>query len=428
MSAPNVLIQKLKRQLSGKFIRNVGWLAGAEFVNRIFRLATTVTLARSLTSYEYGLIAIVFTTIEFANVFTLRGGMGSKLIQASEQDVKVLSDTTYWLNWIICSSIFVLQCIAALPIAWFYKSNQVILPIWTVSLVYLIMPLFNVQASLIQRENRMNVIALANTIASFLVNTLTVVLALRGMGMWSVVIPYVLSHSAWLIVYLKNHPWRPSGSFTLNRSHEILIFAKNVLGVELLDKLRANLDYLLVGRFLGVEALGIYYFAFNAGLGISLNVIGVFWYTLLPHLCAARGNMMMLKEKYFSSMKSMALVAIPIVLLQASLAPFYVPIIFGEKWATAIPILILICLSALPRPFALAASQLLLTVDKGQVDLYWNLIFTVIFAASLLVAVQWGIISVASCVLVVHLIALPIFIVLATRYVFSYNGLSSSAK
>jgi O-antigen/teichoic acid export membrane protein len=328
----------------------------------------------------------------------------------------------------MCGSIFIIQCIAALPIAWFYKNNEIIWPIWTVSGVYLIMPFFNIQGSLIQRENRMNIIALANTIAAFLGNTLTVILALGGMGMWSVVIPFVLSHSVWLTVYLKNQPWRPSSFLTLHGSREILMFAKNVLGVELLDKLRANLDYLLIGRFLGVEALGIYYFAFNAGLGISLNVIGVFWYTLLPHFCEARGNLMRLKEKYFSSLKSIALVAVPIVLLQASLAPFYVPIVFGQKWAAAIPILILICLSALPRPFSLAASQLLLAIDKGQIDLYWNLIFTLIFAASVLVAVQWGIVSVAICVLVVHLIALPIFTIWATKYAFSHNTFSSSVE
>jgi PST family polysaccharide transporter len=131
-----------------------------------------------------------------------------------------------------------------------------------------------------------------------------------------------------------------------------------------------------------------------------------------------------LKEKYFSSLKSIALVAVPIVLLQASLAPFYVPIVFGQKWAAAIPILILICLSALPRPFSLAASQLLLVLDKGQLDLYWNLIFTLIFAASLLITVQWGILSVAKCVLVVHLIALPMFTIWASRYVFSQKSLS----
>jgi PST family polysaccharide transporter len=109
---------------------------------------------------------------------------------------------------------------------------------------------------------------------------------------------------------------------------------------------------------------------------------------------------------------------VPFVLLQAGLAPFYVPLVFGERWLTAIPILILICLSAIPRPFADAASQLLLAVDKPQWDLWWNLIFTAIFAVCLMIGVQSGTQGVALAVLVSHWLCLPLFSAWASRTVF----------
>jgi PST family polysaccharide transporter len=129
----------------------------------------------------------------------------------------------------------------------------------------------------------------------------------------------------------------------------------------------------LVGRFLGIDALGLYYFAFNAGLGISLNVMNSFVWAMYPHLCSARGDLKQLQTRFFSGFKTIALVVVPLVLLQSSLAPFYVPIVFGQKWLAAIPILVLICLSALPRPFAIAASLLLQAVDKTHINLYWDL-------------------------------------------------------
>jgi PST family polysaccharide transporter len=423
-----MLINRIKQKLSSQFIRNVGWLGGAELVNRIFRLGTTVTLARLLSPYDYGLAAVVLTTNEFANVFTLRAGIGSKLIQADEQDVKVLCDTAYWMNWILGGALFIIQCAAAFPIAWFYRDNQVILPICVAAIVYLMLPIFAVQSAMIQRENRLNITALCNVTQSVLGNILTIVLALLGMGMWAIILPIVLTAPVWIVINLMNHPWRPTTSFTLKRWQEIANFARNILGGELLDKLRANLDYLLVGRFLGVDALGIYFFAFNAGLGISLNVINSLTWPLFPHLCAVRGNFKQFKERYFNSLKTIALVIVPLVLLQSSLAPFYVPIVFGQKWVTAIPILILICLSALPRPFANAASQILLAVDKTHINLYWNLIFTVFFALSLLVAAKWGIFWVAASVLITHMVAMPIFTVWASRYVFATNLTFLSVK
>lgn len=412
-----MLINKLKHKLSSQFIRNIGWMSGAELVNRIFRLGTTITLARLLTSYDYGLIAIILTTNELANVFTIRSGIGGKLVQADEQDVKVFCNTAYWFNWILCVSLFVIQCIAAFPIAWFYRDNQVILPICVLALTYLMLPTFAIQAAMIQRENRLKITALCNLIQSILGNSLTICLALLGMGIWAVILPIVLTNPVWVVINRMNHPWRPTTSFNLDRWREIAGFGANMLGVELLNKLIANLDYLLVGRFIGVDALGIYYFAFNAGLGISLSVMNSIVWPLYPHICAARGNLKQLKERYFSGLKTITLIVVPLVLLQASLAPFYVPIVFGQKWETAIPILIFICLSALPRPFAIAATQLLQAVDKTHINLYWNLIFTVIFTISLLIAVKWGIFWVAATVLITHVLAMPSFTIWASRYV-----------
>lgn len=423
-----MLINKLKQQLSSRLVRNIGWLGGAEFLNRVFRLGTTVIIARLLSPYDYGLIAIISTINEFINVFTLRGGIGAKIIQADEMDVKVLCNTAYWLNWILCGSLFIIQCIAAFPIAWFYGDNKLILPICVIALGYLIQPVFDIQGALLQRENRLNIMALCNVTHSMLSNILTMGLALMGMGMWAVVLPNLLTAPVWIVINHMNHPWRPPASFTLERWHEIVRFGKNILGVELLNKLRANLDYLLIGRFLGVHALGIYYFAFNAGLGISLNMMSVVLVALFPHFCATRGNFKQLKKQYFSSLKMIALIFVPLILLQSSLAQLYVPIVFGQKWVAAIPILVLICLSALPRPFASSASQLLQVVDKNHIDLYWNLIFTVIFAIFLLVAVKSGIFWVAASVLICHALALPIFTILVIRYVFDRNSPLSLSK
>jgi O-antigen/teichoic acid export membrane protein len=407
------LVAKLKQKLSNQFIKNIGWLAGAELLNRVFRLAMTVILARSLSPYDYGVVAIVFTTIEFANLLTLRGGIGSKLVQVDEAELEELANTAYWLNWIICGAIFVLQCLAAFPIAWFYNNTQVILPICTVAIVYLILPISLVQTSLIQRQNKLKIFAIANAAGMGIGNSLAICFALSGWKAWSVIVPVVLSTPIWSVVYLKYCTWRPTGPITLARWRELLLFAKDPVGIEFLDKVRANLDYLIIGRFLGVEALGIYYFAFNAGLGISLNIMSMICTALFPHLCEARDNLRLLKEKYFSSLKTIGVFFIPLVLLQSGLAPIYVPIVFGQRWTNAIPILI--CLSALFRPFSSAAAQLLLTVGKGQLSLYWDLIFTVIFTIAILISVRSGIMAVAIAVFLVHTLAIPPFVVWATQ-------------
>ena len=414
-----MLINKLKQILSGQFIRNVGWLGGAELVNRIFRLGTTVTLARMFSLQDYGLMAVVYTVFEFATVFTLRGGIGAKVVQADEQDVKTICDTSYWLNWILCGSIFIIQCIAAFPVSQFYGNNQLILPLCISALIYLMMPLFMVHGALIERENRLKITAIANATQSILSNIITVILALLGMGIWSIVLPMVLTTPVWIVITWMNHSWRPPKSFSLERWQDITSFGKNLLLVEFLNKLRGNLDYLIIGKFLGVEALGIYYFAFNAGLGISMNVINTFMSALFPHICEVRGDYKQFKQRYFSSLKKVSSVVIPLILLQSLLSPLYVPVIFGQKWIPAIPVLIMICLSVIPRIFLWTSNLLLNALDKTHITLYLSIIFTVVFAISILIAVNWGIFWVAAAVLISHLLVLPGFTIWTHRYAFN---------
>jgi teichuronic acid exporter len=405
-------------KFNNPFVRNIGWMGASGAVIRVFRLITTIGLARFLTPYDFGLVAIVLTTHEFIQVFS-RNGIGAKLIQADEEDVEKLAQSSYWLGWVVFITLFFVQCLVAFPIAWIYKDNQIILPICLMALNFFLIPIASVQAALIMRENRIKVFALSNTIQITTDNLLSLALAFGGWGMWAIVLPKILVGPIWVYIMLRNHAWRPKGTFTTAYWKDLFDFGRNVLGVELLKTLRSNLDYLIVGRFLGLQELGIYYFAFNAGLGISLGVINAIGTSLFPHLCAVRSDLPQLWEQYRNSLKTIALAIIPLVLLQSSLAPFYVPIVFGQKWVAAIPVMILICLSAIPRPFADATSQLLLAVDKSQIDLKWNLLFTGVFALSLLIGVQGQSIGVAIAVLATHAVLLPLFVLWGTRYVFT---------
>ncbi len=395
---------KFKHLLSDKFIRNSGWMGASELLHRISRLVTTVVLARIFSPYDYGLIAVVYTTWSFGNIFTLSSGVGSKIVQASENDLEAICITSYWLNWILCGSIAVIQALLAFPIAKFYGSDKLILPLVVLSLLYLIMPFFLVKEALIRRQNKLKIIAFAKGTSAMITNLVTALFAILGLGIWAVILGMSLAYPAKMIIYNKNLHWQPGKLFKLEKWQEVLNYGSNILGVSLLEELRQNIDYLIVGRFLGVDALGLYFFAFNAGSGISNNVIMAFTSSMFPYFCEVRENMELLKERFLTSLKKSSFVIVPLILLQSSLAPFYVPIIFGQKWINAIPVLIVICLSVLPIFVYHSTKHLLNSVNKIKLNLYWNLIFTVLFALVLLTVVKYGILVVAITVLACQLL------------------------
>jgi teichuronic acid exporter len=385
---------------------------------RISRLLATVVLARLLSPDDYGFAALVMMTHEFIRVFT-RNGIGEKLIQAPAAEVEDMCNTAFTLNWLLGVLLFFVQIIAAFTAASFYKQPDLVRPIVLIGFTYLIYPFGSVQTSLILRENRLKAFGMTQFASVVSDNILIAILALNGFGTWSIVLPKFLVAPIWVVMIYRFNAWRPNWRPTLWHWRPILGFGSRILGVELLNTLRDNIDYVLIGRFIGVSQLGTYYFAFNAGLGMSLSAVNAMGLTLYSDLCDVSHDRLLLRRRFEQNINTMAKVIFPLVGLQVSLAPLYVPIVFGQRWVDrgAVPILICICLSALSRPFANAASVLFRSISLPQVDLNWNLGFTLCLALAVLVSTRYGIFGVALAVMATHLLLQPLYALWAHRVV-----------
>ncbi|NEP76350.1 lipopolysaccharide biosynthesis protein [Okeania sp. SIO2G5] len=412
-----------KNILSNRFVQNLGWLGIAEGINRIFRLFATFMLIKFLSHENYGLTALIFANFEYIRIF-MRFGAAAKVIQSEPEDLESTCNGAYSLTWTIGLGLSVVQAALAVPIANFYGEEQLILPLIALSLTYLIIPLGRVQSALIQRENRLKITATINAVQLSSNNLLTAIFAWAGLGIWAVVLPVLLTTPINAFISLRCHSWRPSKRFSTEKWSEIGRFGMSVLGGRILNVFRNNFDYLVIPLFFDLETLGLYFFAFNAGLGISVNITQAITQALYPHLCDARSSLSELKNTYFDSLKTIALIIVPFILLQSTLANVYVPLLSdlaNNDWNEAVPILVLICLSAIPRPFFLAVYQLLMALGKPNVFLKLDFLFTVMFSGAILLGANLGsrfdnIIWVAIAVLAVHFLVMPVFIIWATRY------------
>ncbi|NLH80610.1 MAG: GNAT family N-acetyltransferase, partial [Phyllobacteriaceae bacterium] len=405
----------LRRIVAGGLAADLLAMGSAQMAIRLSRLVTTIVLARLLMPEVLGQAAVVLTVYELIALVT-RNGIAAKVVQAPPERVAAIAETAQALTWIVCIGLMALQIAIAVPIAAAFGDANLALPIAAMAPIYLASPLSNIQSAFLQREGRVRRIALAGAVQVVVDNILTAALALAGLGLWAIVLPKLLVAPIWVGFLRWGHAWRPRRPFGLGRGFagagEILRFGRSVLGIELMTTLQANLDNLLVGWFLGAEALGLYYFAFNAGLGISLGLVNAFGVAVFPHLCAAHGDATELRRRFRSTLRTLALLVVPLVLLQVLLAPIYVPMIFGAHWQPAVPVLMVICLSALPRPLASATSQLLKALGRPEIELRWQAALTITLAIALIAASQIGILAVAIAVLAVQVVVLTGFCVL----------------
>jgi O-antigen/teichoic acid export membrane protein len=384
---------------------NMSWLGLGEVVARVTRLATTIVIARRLGPAELGIAAIALTSFEIIRAFA-GSGIGQMVARATPEQLAATAATASRANWMLCFALAGIQILAGALLAAFTGRTELVLMVGCLAGVFLLMPLGLMQCYLVIRANRLATIARVSTVQLVADNALTAALAVAGLGAWAIVLPKLLTAPIWVIGMRRAATWSRDPSAIAIPFSEMTRFAAPILGTELLAALRMNLDKLLVTAILGVEILGVYYFAFNAGLGLSLSLTNALSASVYPALSALAGSPSEMLARFDRILWRNALPVSLVIAAQAAAALVYVPVVFGGHWADAAPLVALLCVSAITRPVWDAAAQLLRAAGLPGFEFAGALIYSVVylaaFAAFLPFGLATGIIALAFAALLLN--------------------------
>ena len=400
--------------VSKSLAQSLFWLGSAQVMGRLVRLISSIIIARLLLPEVFGQVAIILTCFEILCTPTRRV-TSAALIKMDDATLKRHLASANWVNWISCTLAFLSMVLLSWPLANYHDQPELILPMVVMASSFLLLPIGMQYATLNLRANKMRIVGRATLYQTLFDGILCASLALLGMGIWAIIIAKVLVTFIWIAIHKHDNPLPEHKRYkaTCHQVLQLFRFGSQVGISDTSIALRQNIDYLLVGYFLGVEALGIYFFAVNASLGISLGIAQSFGTALYSHLCQKQNASLL--EKYRRSVITIMSVTVPIIILQSSLAPFYVPWVYGQAWLDvgAIPIFILLCLSGLVRPLGEAASQLLVSANLSRLNLSCNLSLTLLLSIAISAANQWGLETVAAMVLLCYSLAMPSFALFA---------------
>ena len=365
------------------FARGMIAYGSAEGVTRIVRLAAILVIARQISPEMLGTAALALSLFELVRVLT-NVGVGQRIIQASETELGAICNTASRLFWMICLGVAAVQLGTAALVMLAFGLDDVAVMLAALSAVYLFMPAGLVNIFLAMRDQRMGATAKVAAIQNIADCALTVVLAIMWPSPWAIVLPKLLTAPVWLLLARRTYSWSPDPLAGRAPLCAFASFGPAILGSELLIAARLHCDKLIVGALLGTEALGLYYFAFNAGLGITQSLVTACNLVLFPHLAKTQGEEL---ETEFKRAFLMGLVAlVPLVAAQALLAPVYVPIIFGENWIPATPFLALLACAAIPLFVAALLGARFRAVSKP----YAETALTVLATAAALLGLTLG--------------------------------------
>ena len=356
-----------KRAVSG-----VKWTATSAAMTTGLRVLQLVVLARLLIPSDFGLIAMITVVIGFAQAVADMG-ISNAIIHRQDNTPSELS-SLYWLNILAGLSIFALVLVSSSLVGRFYGEPRLASLIPWAALVFLVMPLGQQFQVLLQKELRFDQLAKVEMASTGIGTVIAISSAVFAQGVFSLIWGQLAEVSTKTLYFLGSGwaIWRPGLHLRWNDAKAYVAFGLYQMGERCLNYISANADYLIIGRFLGPETLGIYLLAYQLVTMPLARINPILTRVAFPVFAKKQTDNVALRRGYLEMIKLLALIVFPLLIGLITTAPLLVPVVFGVGWSTAIPLIQILAVLGLFKALANPIGSILLTKGRPDIAFKWN--------------------------------------------------------
>ncbi len=354
---------------------------------------STVVLARLLSKDDFGVVAYAVTTINFMDVASDLG-VGPALIYHRE-DPRTRS-TAFWLGLLVGCLLYGAAFLAAPLVGWYFRDPRAAEVTRVLALTFPLSAIGDTHNAVLRKSLAFGRVAVPDFLAAMVKGGASIVFAFMGFGVWSLILGQLSGVLANVIALWIVTPWRPSFSFDLGIARQLIQYGLHIVGVDSLALLLQNLDYLLVGRYLGAELLGVYTLAFRLPDLMILQFARILSTVLFPIYTRMRETTGSLARGFYASTRYVSLLTMPLGVGLAMVARPFTLLVFTEKWIEAVPVIQGIAIYAVLLSLAYNAGSAYKAEGRPQVLTWLGLVRL----AMLFPALFWAVTRAQSIVVV----------------------------
>jgi len=220
-----------------------------------------------------------------------------------------------------------------------------------------------------------------------------------GAGLWSLVAMELMRHLVRAALVLPLARWRPGVRASRREAADLLGYNASTWGALGLGYANTQVPRLLIASALGTEALGLYALAERVYDRVFSLLMAPMYQVLMPGIARVQGNREAARQLAASIMRVAASIASPLYLGLAAVAGPLVPLVFGQEWAAAVPIVQLMMFLGLRSSMTIV--QMSVVRGMGRAD--WHLGAAALGLALTLVLVNaalgYGLLAVTAAIL-----------------------------
>jgi PST family polysaccharide transporter len=306
----------------------------AQVVSQVVTLLQTVVLARLLTPTEIGIFAAGTVLTTFAANFS-EGGMRSGLIQRSDG----LADAaeTVFRGTLVTGTLLSVASLIAAPLLGFAFDDPAVAAVAAVcSGTLLLFAMTNVPEAMLQREFSVKRRLVVGPAVGISFAVASVVCAVLGMGVWSMVVGQYVSQATWVIAVWALTDWRPGrGRATWQEWRRLSRYGAPLVVGLIGSRGQQLVESVVVGRGLSTAALGFYRYGTRISrvpVDVTLEVVAN---ALFPAFSRMADEPERMRSAYLTALGAVSFFAAAVSGLTIALGESGVVILLGEEWRGA---------------------------------------------------------------------------------------------
>lgn len=321
---------------SSAAIQGTAWRYVAFFSGKLMVFISTVVLARLLTKDDYGLVGYAVTAISFLDVISDLGVVPALIFYP---DNKRTSGTAFWLNLLISILFFCLAWMLAPYMGAYFRDPRVEGVVRVLALNFPFKALGDIHEAVLLKKLSYARTFLPDFLKAMAKGLISIGFAASGFGAWSLIWGQLGGTLVSSLTFWVFTPWRPSFLFDFSKARLLLSYGVGFIGGDLLSILLINLDYLLVGRYLGSEALGVYTLSFRLPDLLIMQFARILSWVIFPIYTRMKEEPGGLARGFAVTTRYVSLLTVPIGIGLALISQPFTLVVFTEKWIDAIPVI-----------------------------------------------------------------------------------------
>lgn len=389
-------------------VGGIAWTAAAKWSSQILTWLCLLIVARLLVPSDYGIVGLAGIYLGLVSIFS-EFGFGAAVITLRNLTADEIAQI-HTFSVISGGVGFLISCVLAAPIGWFFHVPELPAVIVVMSTNFLITGFKTVPSSLLQREFQFKRLSLIDTTAAVMQSGCVLLLAWLGARYWALVSGAILASIVATTLNLASHPQ----VFAVPRVKSIahaLRFSWQVLVARLSWNLYSDSDFLVAGRVLGAAPLGAYSFAWNlANLPVE-KITGLVGQVTPVFFAENQSDLVGLRRYLRNITEVLALVTFPATIGLGLVAQEFVPLVLGARWSAMVAPLEVLAFYASIRSVSALVGPLLMALRETRFLMWTNLAAVVIMPIAFYVGSKWGPAGIAWGWIVAYpFVAIPLYI------------------